>query len=118
MFENYPFVAFFHLFCYVLNEESVSEETKTLNEVIVGLRDLQSHKSHSARSCSPLPVACALMATIEKAKTQGEDEDQDLFKDFNDTEGINSSKLCLSKGRLYFRRPPAFPSTLSILNLH
>jgi len=90
IFENYPFVAFFHLFCYALYETSASEEIKILNEVTVGLRDLQSQKSPAARSCSPLPIACALMDIVARVKMQRGNEDQALFNDFNDTGGIGS----------------------------
>jgi hypothetical protein len=114
IFENYPFVAFFQLFCYVLNETSACDEIKILDEVIVGLRDLQSQKSPSARSCSPLPIACALMDTIARVKMQHDNADQDVFNDFDDIRGV-SRKSCQYAGSSIFRKSLHF---LSTANLH
>ena len=99
MFENYPFIAFFHLFYHVLDNTSTTEEIRTMNEVIVGLRDLQSQKSPPARSCSPLPIACALMNIIAKVKAHGDNEHSDLPKDLVGTGGV-SSKSFHQGGRL------------------
>jgi Fungal specific transcription factor domain len=101
LFENYPFVAFFHLFSHVMLESSTAEELKLLSEVVEGLRYLQSQKSASARSCSPLPVACALMDMIGKIKPSSSDY-QELFQDFSNIGDVNSEFSKLSENRMRF----------------
>ncbi|KAL6721618.1 hypothetical protein ACLMJK_000722 [Lecanora helva] len=76
----------------VLDEPSAPEEIKILNEVTNGLHDLQSQKGPDARSCSPLPVACALMDALAKLTMQHHTDDEDLFNDFNDPRTLNCSE--------------------------
>lgn len=101
LFENYPFVAFFHLFSHVMLDNSATEEVKLLSEVVEALRYLQSQKSASAKFCSPLPVACALMDMIGKVK-QSSNDYQELFQDSSNTGNVSGEFSKVLENHMFF----------------
>jgi hypothetical protein len=82
-------------------DNSATEEVKLLSEVVEALRYLQSQKSASAKFCSPLPVACALMDMIGKVK-QSSNDYQELFQDSSNTGNVSGEFSKVLENHMFF----------------